>query len=340
MYEFEDTIRTVDVADMLAPVRVPRGRLIRRLRRAVGRQADDLFMLRPPTGRKYDLLLLLAHHPADLRYLEQLRDVRDACQRSACFLEEMWSAEIDKWRAEIERVADFDAIFMPFASSRAALAGVLGRGCHVIPGGVDAAKFCPYPTYPVRSIDVYAMGRRPRVVHRALVRRAESSGLLYVYDTVSDFAVIDPGEHRALLANLIKRSRYFLAYRAKFDRPEETGGQEELGFRHFEGAAGGAILLGSAPRCDTYDQEFDWPDAVIPVSATDASEVDDAMATLERDPDRVARIRKDNVVNSLLRHDWLYRWRRMLDLLGLAPSEGMTLREGHLKRMADAVLHG
>jgi hypothetical protein len=337
-YEFEDMIRACDAADLLAPVRyVHRGRIMRRVWRA-GRAGR---LLAPPitAGRDYDLLLALCQNPFDLRCLAQLRGIRDRCRRSACFLGEVWSAAIDKWRADLKHIADFDAVFTPFASSVAALSEVLGRPCHLILGGVDAAGFCPYPDRPLRSIDVYSMGRRPEIVHGALMRLAERGRLFYVYDTVSNFAVRDPAEHRALLSNFVKRSRYFLAYRAKFDSPDETHGQEELGLRHFEGAAGGAVMLGSAPRCEAYDQNFDWPDAVVPLSATNAFEVGEVIAELDGQPERVARIRRDNVVNSLLRHDWVYRWSQMLDIVGLPPSDGMPLRKAHLKRLAGKVLH-
>jgi hypothetical protein len=147
-----------------------------------------------------------------------------------------------------------------------------------------------------------------------------------------------PAEHRQLLSNFVKRSRYFLAYPAKFDRPDETRGQEELGLRQFEGAAGGAVMLGSAPQCEAYHRNFDWPDAIIPLSSTTPSEVGKLIAELDAQPDRVARIRRDNVANSLLRHDWVYRWRQMLEIIGLPPSEGMMLREADLKHLAGMVL--
>jgi hypothetical protein len=325
---------------MLAPVRcAPRGRVLRRVWRAVGR--PDRLLATPLTSgnHDYDLLLALCQAPSDLRYLTALRGVRDRCRRSACLLEEVWSADLERWRGDLKRIADFDAVFTSIASSATALSDVMGRRCHVILGGVDAVKFCPYPDPPARSIDVYSMGRRPEAVHGALMLLARCGRLFYVYDTVRNFAIIDPAEHRALLRDLVKRSRHFLAYHAKFNEPEETHGQQELGMRYFEGAAGGAVMLGSAPRCEAYDRNFDWPDAVIPVSATDAWDVAEVLAELDGQPERVARIRRDNVVNSLLRHDWVYRWRQILDIMGLPRTDGMSLREAHLRHLAASVFH-
>ena len=50
--------------------------------------------------------------------------------------------------------------------------------------------------------------------------------------------MMDYKEHRTLYINLIKRSRYFIANKAKFDSVNQTGNQEELGSRFFEGECG------------------------------------------------------------------------------------------------------
>jgi len=39
------------------------------------------------------------------------------------------------------------------------------------------------------------------------------------------------------------------------------------------------------------------------------------------------RIRKDNVANALLRHDWVHRLRTMLESVGVAPAAAMLARE-------------
>jgi hypothetical protein len=336
-YEFEDTIRACDAADMLAPRQaVPRGQVMRRVSRAIG-QSHRIVAEPIPPGRHYDLLLALCQSPSDLRHLPHLRELRERCARSACLLEEVWNVDIERWSRDIRWVANFDAVFTLLGASVPPLSKLLGRACHHVLGGVDAMKFCPYPDPPVRSIDVYSMGRRSGVVHTALMRLAEKHRWFYLYDTVANFSVIDPPQHRWLLSNFIKRSRYFMAYPAKFNSPDETRGQNELGLRQFEGAAGGAVMLGSPPRSEAYNRNFDWPDAIIPVSATNGADVGDVMTELDRQPERVARIRRDNVANSLLRHDWVYRWRSMLEIVGLAPSPEMTVREADLKRLAGIV---
>ena len=337
-YEFEDTISACDAVDVVAPIRVSaRGRIARRMLRSVGRP-DWSAAAPPPPARDYELLLAMFQDPSDVEYFARLRGVRERCRRSACVVQEAWASQIDQWRPHVRSLSQFDVVFTPLASSTSALSELLGRPCHFVIGGADAVRFCPYPDPPARSIDVYSMGRRSKAVHRDLLHLVDVEGYFYLYDTVANFAVMDPAEHRALLRNFVKRSRYFLAYPAKFDSPEETHGQQEVGMRHFEGAAGGAVMLGTPPRCQAYEDHFDWPDAVVPVNTSDPSDIRDVIAELDRQPERVQRIRRNNIVNSLLRHDWVYRWRQMLDIVGLAPSEGMMVREANLKRLAAIVL--
>jgi hypothetical protein len=180
------------------------------------------------------------------------------------------------------------------------------------------------------------MGRRIAEEHRALVACADRGEMFYVHDTTCNFDVIDPREHRILLANLVKRTRYFITHWAKFDELTETGSHQEMGSRFFEGAAGGAVMIGSPPRCAAYDQCFDWPGAVIPTDR-DGGRLPALVADLEAEPQRVARIRRNNIVHSLRRHDWAYRWRKVLDSVGLPATARAVEREERLNHIAEAV---
>jgi hypothetical protein len=61
------------------------------------------------------------------------------------------------------------------------------------------------------------------------------------------------------------------------------------------------------------------------------------IADLEGHPSRLARIRRDNVVNSLRRHDWIYRWSEILGIVGLPHSCELAEREKRLEIMAQLV---
>jgi hypothetical protein len=173
-----------------------------------------------------------------------------------------------------------------------------------------------------------------------LLDLARERRLFYLYDTFSgNIPVQNPAEHRLQLGNLIKRSRFFLANRAKANEEGETGRQEELGFRFFEGAAGGAVMIGEAPEVASFQEHFDWPDALIHLPFG-SPRIGELIAGLKGQPQRLARIRRDNVVHVLRRHDWAYRWRAVLEYLGLTPLKGLREREGRLAALAAGPIPG
>jgi hypothetical protein len=206
-----------------------------------------------------------------------------------------------------------------------------------VPAGIDALRFFPGVVPPARSIDVYAMGRRSDNSHEALLSEASSHNWTYLFDSIDPVHVRDGLQsHRAQLAELVKRTRYFIANMAKVDAPAHRGTQEEIGFRSFEGAAGGAVLLGHTPATPSLEQLFDWPDAHVHV-AFGSRDIADVIHQLDADPERVNTIRRNNVVNSLRRHDWAYRWQVVLDKLQITPSPRLGERLATLRDLANRV---
>jgi hypothetical protein len=229
----------------------------------------------------------------------------------------------------------FDHIFLGYQGTVETLAEATGRPCHYLVPSTDALKFCPYPEAPKRVIDFYAMGRRPATTHNALLRWAAKGGSYYMYDTAN---CTSPShvEHRSRFADVIKRTVFFLVNPARCDDPERTGGQEELGYRFVEGAAGGAVLIGEAPRNASFDDDFGWEDAVIPLPF-DSGDVEEVIAGLETDVSRLERIAKTNVVNSLRRHDHVYRWGQVLSVAGLTETAAMKDRRRSLQERAASI---
>lgn len=97
-------------------------------------------------------------------------------------------------------------------------------------------------------------------------------------------------------------------------------------------------MLGDPPDTDDFRTQFDWEGAVVEMPFH-APQVASVIADLERDPERLARIRRANVVNALLRHDWSYRLRVLREAAGLAPTPRMLAREERLAALAGE-LHG
>lgn len=247
-------------------------------------------------------------------------------------MDEVWVKDVDKLKSQLLHLNKFDCIFTGLKASAEAINKIVNVPCYFLPPGVDAIKFCPYPMQPHRSVDVCNLGRRWQNIHTELLDLVEEKGIFYIYDTLQNKRMHAHYEHRSLYRDIIKRSRYFIACKPKVDLAYAQG-QEETSVRFFEGAAGGAVMLGIPPDCDTYRQNFDWADATIslPDNGTGISKV---IAELDAQPERLAKIRTDNIVNSLLRHVWVYRWGKILDTVGLSHTPEMARRQADLQNLA------
>ena len=165
---------------------------------------------------------------------------------------------------------------------------------------------------------------------------AEQNKIFYVYDTIIRKETARPAEHRSLIANIAKRSRYFLVNPAKIDQSAETCGQNEIGFRYFEGAAAGTVMIGEHPTTEAFGEHFNWPDSVIRTSF-DSPDIADILADLDSQPKRIAEARKNNIIQSLLRYDWAYRWNAILNIASLKPTTALTGRLDYLKKLAEEI---
>jgi hypothetical protein len=173
-----------------------------------------------------------------------------------------------------------------------------------------------------------------------LRQAAREQCFFYLYDTFPAMANLEPydiQQHRDLFANLAKRCKFFVVAPGKMNLPNETFGQIELGYRYFEGAAAGAVMIGQAPNTDAFRTSFGWVDSVIPVRS-DGSDLRTVLASLTSEPGRMAAISHRNAAEALTRHDWLHRWKEILRIAGLSPGEGLLGRERRLSDLAITAL--
>jgi hypothetical protein len=252
-------------------------------------------------------------------------------------LDELWIREIDGYRFFLQILKMFDLVVLYYSQTAKVLGDILNRQCMFLPPGVDTTLFSPVSARP-RVIDVYSIGRRSETTHQRLLEMVDETGgrFFYLYDTIAGDQAINGKQHRALLADLAKRSRYFIVNPGLIDRPEKRGNQIEIGNRYFEGAASGAILVGERPDNGEFEKLFDWPDALIHLPYG-SSRIDSIIAELDKQPEREAQIRRSNIVNALLRHDWVYRWEAVLKRVGLAPMPELLERKSRLRSRAEDV---
>lgn len=297
-----------------------------------------------PLKQQYDLFMASFNHPYELFMLFSLGNWRERCKKATCYIVEFWEDDISKCQYLLDLLKDFDHIFLGGKQSVEAVSEITGRPCTFLPFSVDTLRFCPYPLSPPRNIDICNLGRRSPVTHQELIKLSEEKQLFYYYDTTTiakisnaekqgTFHVRDAREHRLLLANLLKRSRYFIANRARANEPSITKGKDELSARFFEGAAAGTIMLGEQPMTAEFNQCFDWPDAVIQVPF-DAPDIADIITELDTQADRIRCIRNNNVAYSLLRHDSVHRLEEILKKVELEPTDVMKQRKSYLEHLA------
>lgn len=291
--------------------------------------------------RDYELFFPIFNHPHELYALATVPNWRERSRVAACFIDEVWAHLLPKYLLEL--LQQFDHVFIGTLHCVAEVERIVGRPCTYLPLAANVLRFSPWPDPPARIVEVCNIGRRSAVTHQALLAQAKAEGRFYFYDTISSgtfndkqrtFHVGNPREHRFLLAQILKRSRYYIANRARINEPQYTGNREEIPGRYYEGAAAGAVLLGDAPGTPEFARQFDWPDAVIhmPFDCPNAAEV---LRELDRDPERLQQISRRNVHFSALRHDWVHRLQTVFATLGLPPTSSMQQRESRLNLLAD-----
>jgi len=292
--------------------------------------------------QNYDLFFFVGWSPQSLIELSRIKNWRGRCKIAVAYLFELWSSTLAADSRYLKLLDQFDHVFLLHAASVPHLSQYTRTPCSFLPTAVDCMIATPYPSPPERVIDVYSVGNRAITLHKQLVALMEQRGLFYIYDSLSstDSRVKEWSEHRLLLANMIKRTRYFMGFNpATLNTPKSSkiAGEQVLPARLFEGAAGGAVILGTAPQCREFDACFDWPDAVIEVSP-EAADIAAIIDELDAQPQRIERARQTNAVRCLLRHDWAYRWEQILSTVGLDPRPQLHERKARLSKIAAAAM--
>lgn len=287
--------------------------------------------------KEYDLFIAYFCFMGELIHLPAIQGWQDHCKKSICWINELWMNQVidprlSSWLPALDQ---FDHVVSGLNMTAKGLGDALKRPCEFLPSGIDAWRFSPYPKPPARVIDMYSMGRTAPGLHANLLQIATQENRFYLYDTfnATEALVRDYRQHRELFANIAKRTRYFVVSAVKKPISDALADQVEVPARYYEAVAAGAVLLGETPNCAAFNELFNWPDAVIEVQAN-GSDVADVLASLAAQPDRLREISQRNAREALLRHDWVYRWRHILQMSGLTVTPKLELRENTLAAMA------
>lgn len=338
-YEFEDIVCQIDSVELLAPIPGKWFDLGNRIAQRVARHStialNPGFPKIKPTN-SYDMLFAFCSYPRDLLNFNVEGNWKDYCKVSICMIDEIWVKQIPQQKCFLKMLSKFDYIVLYYSQSVKAIGEITGKKCFFVPPGIDGFKFCPYPDPPKKVIDVYSIGRRSEVTHKKLLEMVKEKNIFYVHDSISGTQAINSKEHRNLLANIAKRSRFYIVNPGLIDRPDRRGNQIEIGNRYFEGAGSGCIMIGEIPENEEFEKLFNWPDVVIRLPFY-SDQIDTIINEFDKQTDREEKIRRNNIVQSLRRHDWVYRWESVLKIAGLAPMPGLLERKEQLEKLAKMV---
>lgn len=343
LFEFEDILAEVQAVDFITPpYRYSEGqkRMFFAMEKVVHSPQLARRVLLDQNSlhlqRDYEHFFCILLNPSGSLYIDIIENLRERCQKLSCYLIEAWQKDIQFSQPTLKLLKKFDHIFIGVKNVVEGIEKITGRPCTYLPPAVDTLRFFPDSFEPRRCIDLNYMGRRSEVTHNAVLKITQARDFFYYYDSCNYLGFKDYKQHRDLFANLLKRSSYFIANRANANEPEKTQGYQEIGYRFFEGAAAGTVMLGDYPKTETFDHYFDWQDAVIDLPF-DSPDIERIINDLNAQPKRLTEIRRNNVINCLKRHDWIYRWRTILETVGLPVTEGVTKREESLKALAAKV---
>lgn len=355
-YAFLNVIRQLERADLLCPqpAHYTRGRGINprlgylwreSLHRAHSHVVRQLG--RPGTSnaqsvkveRDYDVFMFMCQFPLELTALSKIKGWRERSGMAVAYILESWQNRFPFEKAELKLLDKFDHVFVLNADCIPDLQKYTTAPVSFLPSACDTLMATPFPGNPARCIDVLSMGRRIPKLHDKLVQMSVTDpDFFYVHDTSRGGAIANFHEHRLQSAAMIKRSKYFIAYDFSVDDSGPFAGvvKRALATRYFEGAAGGAVMVGSPQQCPEFKEHLDWEDVVIELPP-DTTDVRGFFADLDSQRERMARIRTTNVAQSLRRHDWAHRWDQILHVLGLERSPLLESRLDELDSLASTV---
>ncbi len=347
LYEYEDVLLSSAPTTRLLPSSrsaLEHQRRLYKLVRRLGGSRRLAQRILPDCGQtipagEYDLAIATLSNAWNLHLTQAVTDWRSQVGFAVCYIFEAWASELpDDYLMEL--LDPFDHVFVGLSHAVEPIARRSGKPCSYLPLAADVLRFAPHHPDQDRSIDVCNIGRRSDVTHAAFQALVRERGIFYYYDTAVTprgsvgFTVTSPADHRNLYANLLMRSRYFIANRAKISDPR-VGHIHEIPARFYEGIAAGTILVGEPPDTVPFREQFHWPSALVTMPF-DHDRPLDTLAALEGDDGVRRTLSRTNVRQAAQHHDWLHRIERIFDVAGLAPTAAMRARRERLELVCRA----
>jgi hypothetical protein len=276
--------------------------------------------------------------PRDVFSINSIKNWKKSCHCSIIYFDEIWISQINNNRSAIKIMSEFDFIFSGCNASCDIINKLTNKPCYYLPPAVNIFSFIPWPVSTKRVIDVFSIGRRNEQHHEELLQLSDKGEIFYLYDTVysGNLHTKDYKAHRNLISSLIKKSKYFMVDIPKFDLIQETNKQCEIGYRYFEGSAGGSLMLGRKPEGSKFEEFFGWDNSVLEVDQKTGG-ITSLVKELNKNEDFVTKQRKKSILNSIERNDWAYRWENILESAGLSVNKKVLERKSRLMQARKAI---
>lgn len=338
-YEFEDVVAEVDDAEFYLPAPKHGNQLLSDLSEYLSYKTfripwNPAFSL-PRIEGTYEIFFANMTFVHDLEIVRRMPDWRGKVGYSICYIDEFFLESLDSFSRYFPVLGRFDCVVLNCSGTLEALAERTGLKVITVPSGIDALRFCPEPDAPERIVDIVNIGRKTSAQHRQFQILQKEDQWFYLFDAAIPIKPSNHARHRENLAYWLSRSRFSVVNPAKFNVLDKCHDQEEIGFRYFEGAAAGCVMIGRIPDNPFYRDLFPWPEAVVELPEEVAG-IPDFLRGLATETERLERISRDNIIGSLERHDFVYRWESILEQSGLAPLPKSLERKEDLHRAKEA----
>jgi hypothetical protein len=310
--------------ELLSPRRAPQhwsGRILRR----------NPVRYQPLDCDGGDVLIVVAHSPADLALIDAIPDCRRKFGRIHAWVTDSY------FQAGFgQATARYDSITVTAHEDVAFPRDKFGIGVHPLYQGADCLTWAPRQA-ATREIDLIGFGRTPPSYHAQFQAMFHGSGTpqLYLHSPLGNVTGSSVHLERGMLFKLLHRTRISLAFHLYVEPQGDRPRSMMVTSRWLESLLSGCIVAGKRPVSRMADEMLFWPGATVEL-ADDPRQAGEEILDLLRRNDELEAQRRSNIRHALLHHDWRYRIRSLADLFGLPVPAALEEDIGRLGERANS----
>jgi hypothetical protein len=277
-----------------------------------------------------DVLLVVAHSPADLDLIEAIPDCRRKFGRIHAWVTDSY------FQAGFgQATALYDSITVTAHEDLAFPREKFGIEVHQLYQGADCLTWAPRRE-GLREIDLMGFGRMPPSYHARFMQmfHAPESPHLYLHSPLGNVTGPSVRLERGMLFKLLHRTRVSLAFNLYVEPQGDRPRSMMVTSRWLESLLSGCIVAGKRPVSRMADDMLFWPGATVELSDDPRRAGEEVLDLLSRDEGLAAQ-RRSNIRHALLHHDWRDRIRRMCQLFGLPVPAALDEDLGRVRALAE-----